>query len=369
VTSAATITPSAAAPRKEYYPILDALRFVLALWVVISHVGAPPLFAGADSSNRLVWALMHGWSTFVFGVPAVIGFFVISGFCIHLPFRHDEKLPIGRYYARRYIRILIPVIAALVIDKLAGSHDPIFGRNTVLWTSVLWSLLCEEIYYAVYPGMRVLRKRLGWPLLLSASFLSAAVTAVVYWKAPNWTAVGPLQTALILYPVWLLGCVLAEQSDKLPAIDSATTIWKWRFLAWAGSWICEMLNFHFGIPYTQTLLWYGVLAFFWIRMEVAYGKRNKPSMLLISGGAWSYSLYLFHGPAMRMLWKLRLPNLGYMPNWLVLFAFVLCLSYVFYLAVERPSHRLARMFRTTSRGEAQPSESAAPAAKRSWISV
>ena len=102
-------------------------------------------------------------------------------------------------------------------------------------------------------------------------------------------------------------------------------------------------------------------------MEIAYGKRNKPSMLLISGGAWSYSLYLFHGPAMRMFWKLRLPNLGYMPNWLVLFAFVLCLSYVFYLAVERPSHRLARMFRTTSRGETQPSESAA--AKRSWISV
>jgi peptidoglycan/LPS O-acetylase OafA/YrhL len=357
VTSPATIARSAAAPGTQHYPIVDALRFLLAMWVVMAHFGEPPLFAGADSSNRVVWLFMHGWSTIVYGLPAVIGFFVISGFCIHLPFRHGEKLPVGRYYARRYIRILIPVIAALAINRLAGSRDPIFGRNTVLWTSVLWSLLCEEIYYAVYPGMRLLRKRFGWPVLLSASFLSAVVAVIHYGKASSWTDVGPLQTALVLYPIWLLGCVLAEQSDKLPAIDSATTIWIWRFLAWAGSWVCEMLNFHFGVPYTQTLPWYGILAFLWIRKEIAYGRHNQPSALLISGGAWSYSLYLFHEPAMRILWNLSLPNLGYMLNWFVSFVFMLGLSYAFYLAVERPSHRLARMFRTTTRGEPQSSKS------------
>jgi peptidoglycan/LPS O-acetylase OafA/YrhL len=326
---------------------------VLAIWVVMSHYGEPPLFAGADPSNRLVWLLMHGWSTIAFGVPAVIGFFVISGFCIHLPFRHDEKLPVGRYYARRYVRILIPVIGALAIDRLAGSHDPIFGRHSVLWESVLWSLLCEEIYYAVYPAVRPLRKRFGWAPVIGVSFLLAAPTALVYWKAATWTVVGPLQTALILYPVWLLGCILAEQSDTLPAIDSATTIWTWRFVAWFGSWVCEMLNFHFGIPYTQTMLWFGILAYFWIRKEIAYGKRHKPAALLVFGGAWSYSLYLFHEPAMHIFSKLRIPNFGYMVNWFISFAFMLGLSYAFYLVIERPSHKLARRFHTIRKSEAQ----------------
>lgn len=361
MTSTATIAPPAVSAGKDHYPILDALRFVLAAWVVMSHYGGPPLFAGADASNRFVWTLMHGWSTIVYGVAAVIGFFVISGFCIHLPFRHHEKLPVGRYYARRYVRILIPVIGALAIDRLAGSHDPIFGPHTVLWNSVLWSLLCEEIYYAVYPAIRPLRKRFGWWPLISVSFLLAASTAILHWKAAAWNEVGPLQTALILYPVWLLGCVLAEQSDKLPAIDSAATIWKWRFLAWAGSWVCEMLNFHFHVPFTQTMLWFGILAYFWIRNEIAYGKRHRPSALLIFGGAWSYSLYLFHEPAMHIFSKLPLPNFGDMLNWCASFGFMLALSYAFYLAIERPSHKLARMFHTTGGREREPAKTASAA--------
>jgi peptidoglycan/LPS O-acetylase OafA/YrhL len=331
--------------------VLDALRFVLAFWVLTSHFGAAPLFAGADTSNKFVWLVVHGWMRFFFGLPAVIGFFVISGFCIHLPFWNARKFPVGKYYARRYIRILIPVIGALAINRLIGVHDPIFGKHSVLWQSVLWSLLCEEIYYAVYPALRVIRQRIGWLPIMAVSFCAAVILLIVNRHSLTWTDVGPISTAIILYPVWLLGCLLAEESESLVPFDSSARIWMWRFLAWLGSFVCMRLTFYYQVPYPQSMMWFGILAYFWIRNEIAYGKHHKPSELLVFGGAWSYSVYLFHEPAMRIVQKLNLPNFGEMPNWILSTGLILAMAYAFYLLIERPSHKLARMFQTSVTAE------------------
>ncbi len=37
--------------RENHYRILDALRFVLALWVTIGHYAIFPLFAGAETAT------------------------------------------------------------------------------------------------------------------------------------------------------------------------------------------------------------------------------------------------------------------------------------------------------------------------------
>src|SRR5258708_11327153 len=109
VTSEMTALESAELKAKSRYPILDALRFALAFWVTTDHLGAFPLFAGANLNATIVRILSHGWSSVFWGVPAVICFFAISGFCIHLPYYHTGALPIGRYYVRRYVRILLPL--------------------------------------------------------------------------------------------------------------------------------------------------------------------------------------------------------------------------------------------------------------------
>jgi peptidoglycan/LPS O-acetylase OafA/YrhL len=333
------------APKKaRRFPILDALRIFLAFWVTMMHFGVFPLFAGVDTASRLGRFLEHAWSSINFGTPAVIGFFVISGFCIHLPFRHDERLSVGRYYARRYIRILLPVSAALIITRLFGDRHPIIGQHSILWNSVLWSLFCEEIYYAVYPLALLVRKRFGWRVLLAPTFLIGAILAAIRPEVLDGSALGTIEAAVILYPVWLLGCILAEQSDNLPALDSARVIWFWRFLAWFGSWLGEMIYFKGHIPLTLVLLCFGVLAYFWIKKEIAYSEHHQPWAWLVSAGLWSYSLYLIHIPAMSLLSKLSVPNIGYILNWCAGFAFILALSYLFYLVVELPSHRLARRF-------------------------
>jgi peptidoglycan/LPS O-acetylase OafA/YrhL len=344
--------PGAQIPKTQgRFPVLDALRIFLAFWVTMGHFGVFPLFAGVDTTTRLGRTLVRGWSSIVWGNPAVIGFFVISGFCIHLPFRNTERMSIGRYYARRYIRILVPVSAAIAITQLTGDRQTIFGKHDVLWSGVLWSLFCEEIYYAVYPTARWIRRRFGWTILLAPAFLLAVMLAVICQNALNGSLLGAVEAAAILYPVWLLGCVLAEQSDKLRALDSTWAIWRWRLLAWLGSWLCEMLHFKYGVTRPQVLLCFGVLAYLWIRKEIEYGKLHRVWTPLASAGLWSYSLYLIHIPAMMLFKKLSLPTLGYNLDWCATIAFIMATSYLFYLFVERPSHRLARKFRAVAQPE------------------
>ena len=94
---------------------LDTLRFFCALWVLLGHGAAPPLTAGL---NLGTWwgALLHEMYGMVFSGPAaVIVFFVISGFCIHYPYRQNGIPSLGGYFARRYTRILLPLSAALAL--------------------------------------------------------------------------------------------------------------------------------------------------------------------------------------------------------------------------------------------------------------
>lgn len=331
--------------KTQYFPVLDALRFLLAFWVAVGHLGMMPLFGALDTGPPLWVFFKHGWSTLVFGTPAVIVFFVISGFCIHLPFRGTSQIDVPRFYLRRYTRILIPVAGALVIYRSFGQHLTFWGEHSILWHSPLWSLLCEEIYYALYPALRWLRNRFGWTSLLPFTFICSVVISARQAYAADWHIYGPLGTALILLPVWLLGCLLAEQTASLPHVTPRFSIWFWRFLAWSGCWISEMLHFKFKISYTYTMVWFGVLAYFWVRQEIINAKTHSPNRFLVAAGAWSYSLYLVHAQGANLYEGFHLRHLGDLIGWFAAMASSLLFAYCFYLLVERPSHRLARKFK------------------------
>jgi peptidoglycan/LPS O-acetylase OafA/YrhL len=331
------------------YAVLDALRFVLALWVTIGHYETFPLFAGVDEATTVGRFLVHAWQSIVFGTPAVIVFFVISGFCIHLPYRGDRKMQVGRYYLRRYTRILIPVAAAVGVYRFVGQRFVFWGEHSILWQSPLWSLLCEEIYYAVYPLLRWLRRAVSWNRVIPVAFAVSVAVAATHVYALSWHEFGPLGTAAILLPVWLLGCLLAEEVDALQALgdDSRWRIWAWRFAAWFGSWVAEMLHFKAHLPITQTMAWFGLIAYFWVKNEIAWSKMHAPWRAFAWAGLWSYSLYLVHAQATGIWYWLEMywPNVGTVGprlTWCAMILSSLVGAYAFYLMVERPSHRLAR---------------------------
>jgi peptidoglycan/LPS O-acetylase OafA/YrhL len=327
--------------------VIDALRCVLALCVAIGHAGVFPIFGPLGQNGGMLDLLARGIRTLVFGPPAVIAFFVISGFCIHYPFvKKIDKFPVVRFYTRRYLRILVPVIITVAMFKILFPETTVFTtgfeRNSILWHSTLWSVLCEEIYYAVYPVFNWLRRIVGWSNILKGAFGTSMAVALYYLSALDWQNMGIINTTIVLFPVWLLGCYLAENLSSMTKEYSNRSIWVWRLSAWLTMWIAEILHFHGGIHQIQTGPWIGVIFYFWLRAEVSYYRDKTPWRLLVWGGQWSYSLYLVHPLVISMCAAFGLLAFESRQNWIVVAVLILLASYVFYLAVERPSHNLAR---------------------------
>src|ERR1700722_18290217 len=69
---------------------ISSIRFVLAMWVVLSHFGIPVL--REHRSLDFLWILRAIVNTAFNGPAAVIVFFVISGFCIHFPNRKGIEI-------------------------------------------------------------------------------------------------------------------------------------------------------------------------------------------------------------------------------------------------------------------------------------
>jgi peptidoglycan/LPS O-acetylase OafA/YrhL len=114
-----------------------------------------------------------------------------------------------------------------------------------------------------------------------------------------------------------------------------------------------MPSFHAGVPYTRTMLWFEILACFWLRKELAYGLHKQSVGALVSAGAWSYSLYLMDVPAMRIYATQPVPRFGAGLNWRLAISFSLGSVDLFYVVVEGPSHRLARRLGTSKSPELQ----------------
>ena len=154
---------------------------------------------------------MRGFVGSAFNGPAaVIVFFVISGFCIHFPNRQRFEVRSWRlYYARRYFRTLIPMTAALI---LAIPLKVPFGLFT---DSVLWSLLCEEIYYLIYPGLLSLRDRMGWRYLMALSWSASLFVLLTNIHTDIYPAYGWKLNWILGLPCWLMGCDLRNVSILL----------------------------------------------------------------------------------------------------------------------------------------------------------
>lgn len=325
------------------FAVLDALRCVLAMCVALGHAGLMPVFGPVGQDNGVLDLLARAWRTFAFGPPAVIAFFVISGFCIHYPFaERRENSPLGRFYARRYLRILAPAICTVALFKLLDPRAVVIGEGSILFHSTLWSIACEEIYYAAYPLLNRAGRAVGWGRLVLAAIIPMAALAWYYFPALDWNALGILPTALTLFPVWLAGCYLAEQVSSDKTVSTWRTIWCWRAAAWLVMWTALMLHFRTAIHQTLSGPFVGVFCYFWIREELRFCRVHEPWPLLVWGGRWSYSLYLIHPVVVILAARLAPDALNSPFEWLVVFGAILIASYLFYLTVERPSHRLAR---------------------------
>jgi peptidoglycan/LPS O-acetylase OafA/YrhL len=307
-------------------------------------------FSPGSLAYRLL-AVFYGniWS----GSAAVIVFFVISGFCIHFPFAASLRRPRWKeFYSRRFIRILVPGLLAVPFILVIGLPINFFHQ------AILWSLLAELIYYTLYPALRGAQLRLGsWRGLVLASFGISLLVAATKYAAPDYPDYGPGLNWLLGLPCWLMGCWLAEAVRTYPARKvSFVGIWGWRWATFAGAWTCSFLRFHSPVGAPWTLNFFAILVACWLYREVRFRASVSPWRWLEWAGLWSYSLYLCHLPASALFdwfFPQRSATAG---GWAGAICFVLVICYLFYLAVENPSHLLAkvvsRRFRARDRVQA-----------------
>lgn len=319
--------PSPKAPPARHIQGLDSLRFMAALWVFLFHWGA-----SVDRST-----LSGLWGAVFCGPAAVIVFFVISGFCVHYPFRnHTGDFPIYPFLTRRYLRVLIPLL-------IARSLSPSFHISTEeLINAVGWSLIIELIFYSLYPFIRFPFSSHGWIRFLACFFVLGYLVLVWRGFPRDYGSWGHLFNWILAFPCWLLGCFLASQYDAFHTCKLKLSIWIWRVSSWTAGALCAVLHYHSPLPYSLTLNLFAILVFLWLRAELVEQHTRPISRFLEWGGLWSYSIYLVHGFGLNVIstwapWQhlgwLQMPFKGIA---------VLAICYLFYLVVEKPSHWVAR---------------------------
>lgn len=309
----------------SYLPSLEMLRGVAALAVVFHHVAqqvAGEALAASAGGRLLLW--LGGWGVMVF--------FVLSGCCIHGSMLKEDAAPNWRrYFARRTRRILPGYGVALVLSTMVGlvgtsalitpptatalithlTFTSSFTYETVQQINcVLWTVVVEVHFYAVYPVFLWLRKRLGmgWLVvaLLGLSLMIKVASRALLGDQERWVWHHLFAN---LWWIWAVGAWLAEVKAgrvpmpwvlnflqrRVPAIlivIASLLVGTMNGSRWATAWL---LFESYGLP----VLCAGVVS---AAMFSPWQRWQQPMAEAL--GRWSYSLYLFHPLAIWLCWQL-----------------------------------------------------------------
>lgn len=385
------------ATRRANVPALDIVRGGSALYVAVYHtVGvlteSGRHFNGRGGSFRLITA-GNPLGFVGFGFYAVLVFFVLSGFVIHLrqathP-QERKRLGGGRWVAgyawRRLMRIYPPLVGAIlatallwmlgrrafpdlygqVLDHPTARHlvDQAGTARAAFLTLVpykgpagfgadaaLWSISYELWFYLAYvPVLLVLRDRLKLTpgALLLGSVLVAA--AIYYAVVVRETAAVPLDWRAATYipmyfPAWMAGAYLAELyargvRARAPAVLVVTGV--------AAIVLAARISDNNTRPHIDLFWVLGIaliLAALVLKGDRARERAQVPPPAVTAWAAstarWSYSLYLIHVPVIVFAYGVLHDGTGPMSNPLAVGAVLLaCIAggLILYGLVERPS--------------------------------
>lgn len=315
---------------------LDSLRFVLAFIVLLYHTGYSHVYSIIDRNTIIGKVCSAGLDTLFNGPAAVVVFFIISGFCIHYPNRKQQNIEIIKFYCKRFIRILLPIIICYIVLKLYGNkHSPFTNF-------VGWSIMCELIYYIIYPlilySLRFINLYLLLILFLSLSFYLVWSVNPYAFMYPSY---GILGNAILGLPCFIIGMILATISNRERYMFLKNIVLV-RILIFLLSNLCFSFMLHFKVGFPWTLNFFALFAFLWLNHEILHYDSKLPIKLLEHAGKWSYSLYLVHGLILVLYKGYDIKPYNNTLEWIFLLIIILIASYAYYLIVEKPSRILAK---------------------------
>lgn len=369
---------------RRYIASLTGLRGIAAFSVFLFHYAALHPGIRLDLSIPVLGYFLQ--LPLGLGFAGVDLFFVLSGFLLSLPFARASlagtpQPAVRRYLSRRLLRVFPAYYAQWAIIMLAGAwfvtwktldgsaiaaHFFMFfniGPEPVkpvvgLW----WTLPVELSFYLLLPLLVPLMKPRRWWWLLVAGI----ITSLAYrsWAAAHF-ADAPGDAAFLAasqlpgsLPEFLLGCsaaLLVQQRSLSGRPNPSARNVEWLLLAgmvlvflwlsqvvvrfgpvyWDGHWSMIIAPTVLGLSLSMI-----VTSLYW---GSRIGKALFANPVVYFIGLVSYSLYLWHFPAMQQLQKLggeayqSLPGLG---RFLLCTLLVTLVAAVSYFLFERPFFRL-----------------------------
>ena len=357
---------------------LDALRGLAALSVVFCHhlLVLPTVWEcyRTGAAGTYVRALFFPpLYLFWAGHPAVILFFVLSGYVLSLPILAGSHQPYAGYALKRFCRIYIPyavavagaILGAAVLSQgeipgLSGwfksswnmpieaeqvlAHAmflPPFGPSG--FNDAVWSLVHEMRVSLVFPFLMLFVRRSGWRLIL---LMSVCLSVAGLVPSFHWRLMLLVDYGLTVHyaDFFLIGALLAKHrgwiAARLEKLSPAVRFGL--FGTGVMFYTAEAIN-----PAARQGRWMypveiltaaGAAVF--VAMAPSVGWLCRPPLVWL--GRISYSLYLWHLPVL-----LATIHIGYgrLPLWSLLvlsIALGMATAALMHHLVEEPSTRLAK---------------------------
>lgn len=305
-------------------PRIDRLRGLLAIGVLLGHVIDLAHLSAPNASGTLFSIAMT--TRPYFGVVCVIGFIVLSGYCIARS-TMTRFVP-GEYTVMRITRVHPLLIAAVLLTALvewmaAGSpYRPdmwVVGRDIRKFLVALagfsgfkgpfgalapaYTISFELLYYAIWGlAMTAAYGRSRRALLISSA---AAVVLIVVggWLRGmlGWFAGFVPVAGIALFPGWLLGAGLALMQDQVTRVTRVIPNWAaWLLFVTVYAYCVDA----FGLPFVAAasdyfhVVYMTILSGLFFTIVAAWLARPSPARSATDTwlGEISYPLFVIHGP-------------------------------------------------------------------------
>ena len=350
-------------PNLAHIPALDHLRLLAALLVLVFHTFH--LYFGQWQPAPYAAAL----GLVTEGHTGVSLFFVLSGFLFMTIALQAEHIAYGAFMRNRFLRIF-PLFLFFFFVAISLQRD-VFKPTDVLYlffsnlgiaptsghfvTGAAWTISVEFTFYLVFPFLARFVRSEGAVYLLRLLALMALV------KLAAWGVSGTkhmfYSTLIGRFDQFLWGMLAALLWQQHAGLLRRHGRWL-LVAALAALWLATTVQARFASSFlpeprqlfwvfwgtAEALLWSGVILTY---LGAGIGWPQWLACCMERGGAWSYSLYLWHG---MVLFVLHSVVGGWMPfgsvaaNALLHFALALplCLvvAWLSFVTIEQPFLRL-----------------------------
>lgn len=339
--------------KNGYLNSLDWLRAVAIVLVLFSHWSSVflwkehPYYRWLASINDFIVDFIQVPATIH---PGVIIFIVLSGFVIYYPNakkKHKDpyyKIQISSFIKRRFIRIYPSLLVVLCLGLLVVYFRGEFSIEEIIQNGMLSAFMLYAFYDTGEPYLNPHLVTVIVELVLYLQYL-------IVYRVYNLQMTGLVIVAFLFIPVSLM--------------YEYNTHWAWHNLvSFTPYWVMGVIAAELFVFKNKLIKKYIdfslllVLFFSYIVAVILCYLSEKDadffsryysltiSKLLFFLAAISYSLYLIHWLLINLILDVfNSKNIGLTPSMhLFILLAIITVSFVFYVLLERPSHKLARRF-------------------------